>query len=331
MSYINFEQGKNFFYDKTNTKILLADLVTSEINHSKLSAHQFNPSGGISYPLTDDVYRIIKKFPNGSMQSVADAMIIFRVLDKLLRKPQIHNVLYVGAWSVMCEVIHELIPKFNDKNYLYVLSNTRPIENFNHAKFIFTEGEKYFLPENRFSTIIFSEMNVPPAEVILSAKNFGYIYFLCNVGNVSEDIKSHSRIFEFENNFAVFELETSPELKNIISQSTELGAVGAKKSEISRIVLSVPASIKKYNLRTGDKRLKAIDKLIADLIVAEKKLAEIFPYLMSDTIKFNLNLLKEYLIDFRLRMNEPNLQKISAKKIADQYKILIEDFRKDFS
>lgn len=330
MSYINFEQGKNFFYDKTNTKIFLADLVTPDVNHSKISSHQFVGGGGINYPLSADIYRIIQKFSNGSLNSVAHAMIIFRLLDKILRKSQIYNILHVGAWSVLDEVIHEILPKFNDKNFLYVLNNSRPLQNFNHAKFIFTDGEKYFLPENKFSAVIFSEMTPPPAEIILAAKNFGYIYFLCNVGNVSEEIKTHSQIFEFENNFALFELQATIELKKIISGSTELGAVAEKKSEIRKIIKELPARAKKYNSLTGAEKLKCIDELIADLVRAEKMLSEIFPHLISDTVKFNLNMLKEFFIDFRLRVNDPKLQKISSGRIDEQYKILAKDMNQDF-
>lgn len=59
-------------------------------------------------------------------------------------------------------------------------------------------------------------------------------------------------------------------------------------------------------------------------------LSEIFPYLNSDTVKFNLNLLKEFFVDFRLRINDPKLQKISSGRIDEQYKILAKDMIQDF-
>lgn len=324
MAYINFEQGKTFFYDGYNRKILLADLITSKVNRSRVHSHQFKTLESFEYPLFEGVQKSIKKFGSGA-QAVANATIFFRILDKLLRKPKIYNVLYVGEWSALCEVLEEFLPKFNDKNFLYVLNNSRPIQNFQHAKFIFTEGEKYFLPENKFSAVIFSEINLPPAEIILSAKNFGHVYFLSDTRNISDEIKNRAEIFEFENNFAIFELQTAPELKNIFFSDTELGRVAQKKFLIEKTIQQVPAIIEKINsFEIGD-----IDKFIAELTFAEKNLAEIFPYLNSDTIKLNLNMLKEFFIDFRLREGS-DLQKISAEKIIEQYKILIEDMKEDF-
>lgn len=58
---------------------------------------------------------------------------------------------------------------------------------------------------------------------------------------------------------------------------------------------------------------------IAEVVRAENLLAEIFPELYSDTIKFNFNLLKEFLIDLRLGNG-------AIVRVNRQYEILAKDW-----
>ena len=330
MARIDFENGKFFFKDKNEQKILLVDLMTSEENHSRVNSHQFTPDFKVEYPLFNDVKKISQKFSDGSMKSLVSAAIFFRIINRLLKKSQIQKVLHVGAWSSLDEVLDEFLPKFHDENFLYSLDNRRPIQNFSHTRFIFNDGDKYFLPENKFNTIIFSEQFPPPPEIILTAKNVGKIYFLCDEKNVSDEIKSHSEIFHFEGDISLFELTATTELKESIFTKTEQGIIDAKKEKIVDVISNVADIVENINSFKTSKKNRYLDELIKNLTEAEKNLAEIFPYLSSDTLKINLNMLKEFFIDFRLRQNSP-LQKISAEKITRQYKVLIDDMKEDFS
>lgn len=331
MAYTKIENGKVFFYDKNNTQILLLDFISSAENRSKINSHQFNSDGkGIHYPLSTELANGSKKFSGGDYKSFISAVIYYRIIAELLRKPQFHNILHVGEWSAIDEAVIEILPKFNEKNFLYVLNNSRPVQNFNNTKFIFTEGEKYFLLRDKFSIIIFSENNLPPPEIFLSAKNCGKIYFMCDITAVPEEIKSNAKIFELEGNLALFEVTASAALKKNIFFKTELGAVEAKKFEIAKIISQVPVAVQKINSAFEAEQCAALDKIIKSLTAAEKLLAEIFPYLSSDTVKQNLNMLKEFLIDYRLRINNKELQKISEVNFVRQYKILTEDMNQDF-
>lgn len=331
MAYTTSENGKIFFHDQTKNdeKIFLVDFMSSEANRSIVSSHQFI-SAGMIYPLATEISKIAQKFQSGEYGNFVNAVIFYRILAELLRKPQVNNILHVGSWSEIDEVLNEILPKFNDKNFLYCLTDRKPLQNFSHTKFIFTEGKKYFLPENKFETIIFSGSFPPPSEIILAAKNFGKIYFFCNEKIVPEEIRADSEIFTVAESFALFELTATSRLKKIISERTEEGILAKKKSEIAKIIYQIPKISAKLNSLHGEEKTAAVDEFIGELVRIEKILAEIFPYLRSDTVKFNLNLLKEFLIDFRLRIDDAFFWKISSNKFANQYKILVDDMKKDF-
>ena len=331
MAYTTFENGKVFFHDQTKNdeKTLLADFVSPEVNRSIISSHQYE-SDEINYPLFTEIQKYLPKFSDGNFINFVNGIIFFRLAAELLKKSQIHNILHVGTWSAIDEILDGFLPKFNEKNFLYCLTDRKPLQKLDHTKFIFADGEKYFLPKNEFETIIFSEISPPPPEIILAAKNFGKIYFVCNEKAISEEMKANSKIFVTDENFSLFELSATKSFKRIIVSRTEEGILAEKKSQIARIIFQVPAISTKISSLVGEEKVAQTDALISALVRAEKILAEIFPQLRSDTVKFNVNLLKEFLIDFRLRIHS-SAWKISASKFAEQYKILIDDMQKDFA
>lgn len=329
MSYIQFENGRNYFFDRENKRNFLVDLVKSDVNRTAIHSHQFTDNFGVYYPLFEMVQKNVEKLNDGSLRSIVSGVIYFRIIDRLLKKPQIHKLLHVGEWTIFDEILHDILPRFNDENKIYCLSSKRPLEKFNNARFIFVEDEKYFLPENKFATVIFSEMKEPPPEIILSAKDSGNIYFVCETNQVSAEIKSHSKIYEFEGNIGLFELKTSREFKRKIFYKTEAGEVYNKKLKIWNLIKSIPAEVKKINSLRNEEQTAAVDELYEKIANSEKTLAEIFPYLVSEDAKYNLNMLKEFLADFRLRARS-DLQEISAKNFAEQYIILKEDLKEDF-
>ena len=77
-------------------------------------------------------------------------------------------------------------------------------------------------------------------------------------------------------------------------------------------------------LRPTTEKTLLPDKYIAELTHAEKVLAEIFPSLRSDTVKFNFNMFKEFLLDVRF-VPDANTQKISSTRAVRQHEILTRD------
>ena len=67
-----------------------------------------------------------------------------------------------------------------------------------------------------------------------------------------------------------------------------------------------------------------LDEYISELVLAEKLLNEIFPEIHSDTLKLNLNMFKEFLIDLRL-YEDLRMKQLTVEDLNRQIKILAQD------
>ena len=323
MSYINFEGGKFFFYDAADKKILLADVVTSAENRSKFHSHQFiSARGDVYYPLLEEIYKHLNKIFDGSNDSMIRLLIFLRLTAELLRKQQIQKVLCVGEWSELNSSLARFLPQFNAENFLYNFAKSKPIEKFNNVKFIFADEDDCLLVENKFSTIILSQPLLQ-IEMFFSVKDFGKIFFAANKSGVPPVILQSSKVYDLTEYFSVFELTITPELKNFLRPSTLSGLLSQKKFSIRQVVEKFPEVIDKVTSLSGNEKKYVLDQYISELGKVEKVLNEIFINLHSDTVKHNFNVLKEFLIDYRLFGG-------GEEKIFAKYNILTEDMQKDF-
>ena len=318
MSKINYSNGK-FFLEDGGQYSLLVDIRTSSENRSRVHSHQFNEKGGVEFPLTDTVKAATKNIFRQTPESLAEVVTYLRIVARLLKKPQIHSVLRVGNWSPLNESLAEILPQFNPANKFYCLSEMRPLGKIPSVNFIFAEGEEFPLPENKFDTIILSGRQIPSLEMLLTLKDYGKIYFTALNSSIEEPLKSLSKIFPLTAELSLLELEISPHFKVEIKRRTPQGIFEEKKAEIIQVVSTLPDVIEKFRTLPRKKRNAVLDKYIAEFSRAEKILAEIFPELHSDTIKFNFNVLKETLIDLRLDNG-------SLAHVDRQYEILTKDF-----
>lgn len=312
MSNVKFKDGRYFLQDGKKTALLL-DVRTPFLNRSRVHSHQFTENGGVEYPLTETVNAASQKIFKNTPESMAELLAYLRIIARLLNKPQIHKVLRVGQWTPLDESLAEILPQFNPDNKLYCLSETRPLGKIQSVNFIFAEGGEYLLPENTFDTIIFQ--TTPPPEVLLAVKDYGKIYFTAQPWRLEEFLKSQAQLFPLTQEVALFELEVSPQFRQEIYKRSPQAQLDDKKSAITQVVEKLPAIMKKLNSR---KKLSYLDEYIAEVTRAEKILAEIYPALHSDTIKFNFNVLKEFLIDLRLGNG-------STARVNRQYEILAQD------
>ncbi|MBQ6005726.1 MAG: hypothetical protein IJT57_02435 [Selenomonadaceae bacterium] len=305
MSEVNYSNGR-FFLTDGQKSLMILDVRTPYVNRSRVHSHQLAEEGGYVFPLDDTVNAAIKKIFKKTTESLAEVLIYARIVAHLLRKPQIHNVLKIGQWSPLDEALAEILPQFNPSNKLYCLSEMRPVGKIPSVTFLLAEGGEYPLPENKFDTIIFPKH--PPLEILLAVKDYGKIYFTAT--KLEESLKSHVNILPLTKQSALIELEISPQLRQKIRRRTPQGQLDERISEIKQLVEKLPAVLKKKNSR--------LDEYIAEVVRAEKVLAEIFPMLYSETIKFNFNVLKEFLIDLRLGNG-------SVARVNRQYEILLKD------
>ena len=306
MSNVKYSNGK-FFLSNDEQSLLLLDVRTAFINRSRIHSHELTEKGSVLYPLEIMVNAVSKKIFKGTPDSLAEVLIYLRIIARLLRKPQAHLILHIGQWSPLIEALAETLPKFNPANKLYCLSETRPLGKISSVNFIFAEGGEYLLPENKFDTIIFPKPK-PPTEILLAVKDYGKIYFVAP--NVDDFFKEQAKIFPLTKQASLFELEISPSSRQEIYKRTPQGQLKEKISMINQLVANLPI----------DKESR-LDEYIAEVIRAEKILADIFPALHSDTIKFNFNVFKEILIDLRLGNTE-------VARVIQQHEILTRDLNR---
>ncbi len=324
MSTVNFKDGRFFLRDGTNDKLLL-DCVSWSANRSRVHSTQLaDVKGTLEYPLMSTVNRLSKKIFRNTPESMAEVVIFMRTIARLLVKPQVHNVLRIGTWSPLDEALAEMLPQFNPANKLYCLSTTRPLGKIPSTVFLCAEGGQFPLPENKFDTVISIGQSLLTSEIFLSLKDFGKIYFAAPQDKLPDTLRPTTEVFSLTDKAALFEVELTPALRREIFRATPQGQLEAQKLFVKQTVANFPATAKKFNTASSVEKNFLLDKYIAELTRAEKVLAEIFPSLHSDTVKFNFNLFKEFLLDVRL-VPDANAQKVSSTRAVRQHEILTRD------
>ena len=186
-------------------------------------------------------------------------------------------------------------------------------------------GGEFPLPEKKFDTVIFPEHKIPSAEIFLSAKDGGKIYFVAQTSELEDFLSPSTKIFPLTKTSSLFEVEMTPSLRQEIFLKTPQAQLEVQTLVIKRTVAKFLSLAKKINtLSMRSERMILLDDYLSELTQAEKILAEIFPKLRSDTVKFNFNLFKEFLLDVRL-VPDANYQKVFAARAVRQHEILTRD------
>ena len=143
MSNVNYSNGKFFLTESGQQPQLLLDVRTPFVNRSRINSHQFaqEEKNRVIFPLEQIVNNAAKKIFQRTLPSLAEVVTYMRIVARLLRKPQIHDVLIVGQRSRLDEALEKTLPKFNEKNFLYCYVPHRPIGKFNHVNFICAETD----------------------------------------------------------------------------------------------------------------------------------------------------------------------------------------------
>ena len=317
MSYVTINNGKFIFHDDADKSQKLIDIMTPAENQSDL----------MQMELINAVQGNLPKIFNGTPDGMAQGIIFLRIVSRLLRKPQIHHVLHIGNWSPLDEVLAEMLPQFNPKNFLWSYSPMCPLEKFSNVNFIFDKviGGGYLLSANKFDTIIFTEPKIPPLEVLIAPKDFGEIYFFAPKSELPDYLKS-AQIFDLAENFSLVEVELSPTLKRELNKLTPRGQLDEKINFIRQTIYKLPKVSKKFNQLPPPEKNSCLDEYIAEVARAEKILTEIFPELHSDTLKQNFNMFKEFLIDVRL-YDDLQMKKHAVANLNAQVQVLLSDLK----
>ena len=308
MSNVNYSRGK-FFLTDGEQNLLLLDVRTPVVNKSRINSHQFaqNEKGKVVFPLEQIVGKAAKKIFQKTLVSMAEAVIYMRIVARLLRKPQIHSVLKIGQTSPLDEALTETLSLFNPANKFF-----KP-----------AQVDENLLPEKKFDTLIFLEQRAPSLNVLFALKDFGCVYFVAPIQSLQGILREQAKIFPLTEQAALFELEISPPIRRELKLRTPQSQFDEKFSAVNQVVAELPDVLKRFNSSPRKKKNSCLDEYIAELIRAEKTLAEIFPMLHSDMIKFNFNLLKEFLIDMRLA--DDKQKKFFVNRVSRQHEILAKD------
>lgn len=317
MSYLSFNNDGIFLHDAADKPQKLISLYNPADNRSDLSQND----------LINTVQNNLQKLFNGTLEGGINAIMFLRIAARLMRKPQVHNVLHIGSWSPLDEVLAKVLPQFNPKSLLWNYAPSRPVEKFANVNFIFADvawGGGYVISPNKFDTIIFSEPRLPDAEILLAPKDWGRIYFAAPKSALPDYLAESAQTFDLDENFSVIELEISPTLRKEIFSHTPQGELDDKKGKIRQTFLKIREVSKKFNELPPPEKNSVLDEYIAELTAAEKILNEIFPALHSDTVKLNFSMFKEFLIDVRL-YKDWRLKNRALEDLNRQIKILAQD------
>ena len=315
MSYFTFNNGEIILHDVANQPQSLVGFGNAAANQSDMT--QIN----LVNEVNGNLHKLLDKTAVGVMNSI----IYLRLVAELMRKPQKHDVLHVGQWSPLDDTLVVTLPKFNVKNFLWYYAPVRPVGNFTNVNFIFAEvNGGYIIPENKFGSVIFSEQTLPPIEILLAARDYGKVFFVAPKSTLPDFWTNAAQTFDLEQNFSVVELELSPTFKSELRRYSPQGQLDDKKAQIKQTVLKVHEVAKKFNALPLQEKNACLDEYIAEVTRAEKILNEIFSEVHSDTIKLNVNMFKEFLIDFRL-YEDWQLKSRAAEDLNRQIGILEQD------
>jgi len=315
LSYFTVDNGKIFFHDTFDKPRNLANLGIPAANRSDLTQKT----------LVVEVKGAVQKLFDQTAIGAMNSIIYLRLVAELIRKPQKHDVLHVGQWSLLDDTLAVTLPKFNTQNRLWYYAPSRPVGQFANVNFIFAEAQgEYLTPENKFGSVIFSEQKLPPLELLFAARDYGKVFFAAPKSALPDFWTTAAQIFDLEGNFSVVELELSPAFKQELRRHSPQGQLDDKKAQIRQTFLKVRDVAKKLNELPPQEKNSFLDEYIAEVTRAEKLLNEIFIAVHSDTIKLNFNMFKEFLIDFRL-YDDWQLKSRAAEDLNRQIGVLEQD------
>lgn len=129
MSYLTFNNSGIILYDAANQSRSLVDVGIPAANQSDLSQND----------LVGEVNGNLQKLFDQTAVGAVNSIIYLRLVAELIRKPQKHDVLHVGQWSLLDDTLAVTLPKFNAQNRLWYYAPSRPVGQFANVNFIFAE------------------------------------------------------------------------------------------------------------------------------------------------------------------------------------------------
>lgn len=129
MSHMTFNNGEIVLRDAFNKPRSLVNIGSPAANRSDLTQND------LVVEVNGTLQRLFNQTPAGAVNAIT----FMRIVNGLMRKAQIYNVLHVGQWSPLDDALANTLPKFNAKNFLWSYVPVRPVGHFANVNFIFAE------------------------------------------------------------------------------------------------------------------------------------------------------------------------------------------------
>ena len=332
MSKVFVRNNQFIFQNEHGREELLLDSYDRLNNYSRIPLHELLDTGEANYVIYNDILNYINEYDNiiKKNSNVPDKLsvilTIILITKKLLTKQRNYRVLEVGSNSgVLTYYLANILHKFNDNNKLFCV--TFPTQENNSAKlldenmlknidsfitFIHSTTDDFYLQSGYFDIVIIngSTLFLDPPEIINQAircsKDLGLLiclterqYLLNSYFQVATDDSFEYPINSFTS-VLVKHIDLNDK-KSALRLTEEYKISSYKKEIIDNILLIEKKSsfLNKESFLLADQD-NDIDELIKLVSIIEDDLLQIYKELNGINIKFNVNNLKESLINIRL-------------------------------
>lgn len=326
-----FEKSKVYFLNDTiQKKYLLLDYTPLK-NHSAISSYGKNKKMETVDFLIKWIIPLYKEYRDLDLQN-ADAYLViwFLVVQELINKYRYLKILEIG--SNMTSLLSESLKHFNESSFLVCILHRSQVSDNCSKNVSYVIDQNNFLPfeKNYFDLVIVEDdsrlSNIVVFDRIVKAiRNQGLILIVGNLCSKNTKILMKKYVFFVyrisEKKVILFKKISSLEKKNAIEQLPEV-KIEKIKFRIRNDLFSIGNKVKGFNLLETEEELDKLIKMVND---TENLVCEIFSQLISIDLKYNLNLLKEALINYRLKLG--NTKKL-LKTCKKMYEIIEKDLKR---
>ncbi|MBR1730202.1 MAG: hypothetical protein IJ728_11845 [Selenomonadaceae bacterium] len=328
LSSIYQENGVFMFIDYYEKKQALFNATDFSSNHSRVNFHITEKNGKSNFVFFNDISSRLSDIHDGSINAMIRNVILLSLLQDLIEKPRIYEILFFGERSLFSDHLAKILEKFNDQNHMYCLTDNEPPKEFSNVSFMPKNlvFDQVIFPKSKFSAVILDNINLQmiPLDIATSLKVGGKLFFISDPNLISETIFYNSKVFAFDEKVFLFELCMTADIKEEFYRQTPQGQIEEIKKFIADQFEELQNVIKKLKLLSFEEQSKILDQSINNLHKSEKLINEIYVELNSVNIKPYFNELKEIFIDCRLQQNRKKRQKY-YEKIEIQYQKVLQE------
>ena len=333
MSTLTINQQRFIFTADDGKQTILLDTHDPFNNCSRVPFHTLTPDGQVESPLADGLQQYLQLLQqaNDSTSPIAYMTVLLRVVQELLTRHRAYNLLQIGPFSTLSEILNDLLPQFHTDNSLTCLSNEPARESQSAIDFIQMNYEHLLLPTDHFHILFLDLPHMKPellARCLLSLRDDGLLLWLTDPQTLPKlPITGTWQVLPVLPDCSLCTLRINRQQKDQLQAASPQKQQTAQKNSLCKKIAALKGSL--HNILKDSAltptELRTLDQQITELQKIEQEVCLLYANLPSPDCKFHLNELKEALIDYRLRNNAAeNYQR--TIKIHEKYQLLEQDF-----